>query len=503
MGTKNVRIITRKILKDQVQYINDALWNELVASVDTHEIFIGQEDGTLVPIEASGRDFVQNPIQTNEIANESITYDKVIPGVFARKINHTPVTYTIADIVRSAMIVPLFGLKTITIPDDGTVDPENLKDLFIDIYGFMSNSQNPNSYWAYITYNENDNVYALYDIDNIIVHTFYDFGTNTWDSEYTFPENLWNQMMVVDITRSEWTTNPIDIIDFNYITIDEGLLTLMDLEEAFYFTLQGLAAKVEIDQTLSNVGSVMAVNPQGFVVPTILSAQNIFYDPLHNEQTELVSDNIQNAIDELDIDMRYNSIYKFDATIQSAPPNMPRGYNWRVEIDEPLINEHQYSRYFYSTFEDAMLDVTGTPNIQDAVAHWVIDGRHIYFEYLSNGVVNTIVDITDVSGNVLIPQFRPIPISNTWFFGEVQSVNDFPIDETIRSIIDINVPGLYLMLGNTIDLDTDQKQIVGAINEVNSKVGTIDVYEVESGDSEEALQYSANNPNTFVFISRS
>ena len=256
----------------------------------------------------------------------------------------------------------------------------------------------------------------------------------------------------------------------------------------------------------SDICSVQTVNN---VAPDVyknisLSAVDIPFDNSLSQGSPamlaLESLNVQDAIDELDKYLRYNAIYTFDATQQSAPPNLPRGYNWHVDIQEPLMNDHQYSRYFYLTPQDAALDKPGSPNIGAAVARWFIDGRHMGFEYLENGVVHTVVDITSpIDGSVLIPIYRPIPIGETWFFGQNQA-DPFPETDTVRSIVDINVQGLTVMLGNTFDLTTTSKQIVGAINELNSKVGVVEVYEAQ--DVTEALTYSQNHPNVFVFVAK-
>ena len=227
-----------------------------------------------------------------------------------------------------------------------------------------------------------------------------------------------------------------------------------------------------------------------------IEAKDVPYD---NSLISLESMNVQDAIDELNRDLKYNAIYTFDATVQSAPPNLPRGYNWHVDMIGPMMAEHQYSRFFYLDVEDAKLDQPGSPVIEKAVARWVIDGKHVYFEYLTDGIVNTVVDLTNEDGDILIPRFRPIPINNVWFFGKNQA-NPFPTDDNVRSILDINVWGLALMLGNTFDLKTINKQIVGAINEINDKIGTVQVH--EEATPEEALIYSQNNPDVFVFVAR-
>ena len=235
-----------------------------------------------------------------------------------------------------------------------------------------------------------------------------------------------------------------------------------------------------------------------------LVAEDIPYD---NELSRTSPDmlgldaiNVQDAIDEIDRLLKYNAVFVFDATVQSAPPNLPRGYNWHVDIAEPLNDSHQYSRYFFLTAEDAALDQRGNPNIMAAAARWFIDGFHIGFDYLENGLVHTTVDITSpIDGSVILPLFRPIPIGTTWFFG-VNQADPFPETDTVRSIVDINVQGLNVMLGNTFNLTTTSKQIVAAINEVNSRVASVEVYEAQ--DVTEALQYSQEHPNVFVFVAK-
>ncbi|MCL2396858.1 MAG: hypothetical protein FWC93_02210 [Defluviitaleaceae bacterium] len=261
------------------------------------------------------------------------------------------------------------------------------------------------------------------------------------------------------------------------------------------------------------VYSVNAVLPDVYKNITLAAADIPFDNELSQTSSNMLgldALNVQDAIDELDQLLKYNAIYVFDATVQSAPPNLPRGYNWHVDIapreDDSgnplpgLLQPHQYSRFFFLTAEDAALDETGNPNIMAAVAHWFIDGLHIGFEYLENGLVHTTVDITNpVTGFVELPSFRPIPIGTTWFFGKNQA-DPFPETDTVRSIIDINVQGLNVMLGNTFDLQTTNKQIVMAINEVNSKIAGVEVYEAQ--DVAEALQYSTDHPNVFVFVAK-
>jgi len=251
------------------------------------------------------------------------------------------------------------------------------------------------------------------------------------------------------------------------------------------------------------VKSANGIHPDAYNNVTLV-AEDIPYDNTLShtapDMLEVDSLNVQDAIDELNRLLKYNSIFVFDATVQSAPPNLPRGYNWHVDIAEPLNFPHQYSRYFFLSAEDAALDQRGNPNIMAAVARWFIDDFHIGFDYLENGLVHTTVDITSpIDGSVLLPLYRPIPIGTTWFFG-VNQADPFPETDTVRSIVDINVQGLNVMLGNTFNLTTANKQIVAAINEVNSKIASVEVYEAQ--DVTEALQYSQNHPNVFVFVAK-
>jgi len=259
-----------------------------------------------------------------------------------------------------------------------------------------------------------------------------------------------------------------------------------------------------LQQKLSGlVSSVNGIPPDAYKNITLVAAGIPYDNELSQTSSQMLSldaINVQDAIDELDQLLKYNAIFVFDATVQSAPPNLPRGYNWHVDIQEPLNFPHQYSRYFFLTAEDAALDQRGNPNIMAAVARWFIDGNHIGFDYLENGLVHTTVDITSpIDGSVLIPTYRPIPIGSTWFFG-VNQADPFPETDTVRSIVDINVQGLNVMLGNTFNLTTDSKQIVAAINEVNSKIASVEVYEAQ--DVTEALQYSQEHPNVFVFVAK-
>lgn len=64
----------------------------------------------------------------------------------------------------------------------------------------------------------------------------------------------------------------------------------------------------------------------------------------------------------------------------------------------------------------------------------------------------------------------------------------------------INVQGLNVMIGNTFDLATTNKQLVTAINEVNAKVATVEVF--EAPDVAAAKQMSLEHPNAFVYVAK-
>jgi len=274
-----------------------------------------------------------------------------------------------------------------------------------------------------------------------------------------------------------------------------GFMKFLDNNGLSYFWQKLKSYINNLDAT--NVKSVNMIAPaSGEEKNVVIEAKDV---PFDDSLTPLESTNVQDAIDRLDMDMRYNAICIFDATIQTAPPNLPRGYNWHVEMVGDMLDDHQYRRYFYLDVEDAILDLPSSPNLSKAVACWVIDGKQMYFEYLTAGLVSTVVELTDENGAVLIQRFRPIPIGDTWFFGSNQA-NDFPTDDNVRSILDINVCGISTMLGNTFDLKTTNKQIVNAINEINDKVGTVKVHEEQTAP--DALIYSQNNPDVFVFVAR-
>jgi hypothetical protein len=387
-------------------------------------------------------------------------------------------------------IIQLDRTESVTVPENGVLVLDLLRSIEGSAISYSVDS-------GVITFNED----GFYFVGWFVAPQF---GLVTNGSNWGIRTSLSGQVFA----GSSHTSNA-PVSGFAIINADAGetaqLVNLSDgairLSPAIITKASLTACKLVSDG--SGVATVNNIGPDIYQNIT-LGAINIPYD---NTESQISPDmlfsnslNVQEAIDELNRNLKYNAIYTFDATTQSAPPNLPRGYNWHVDIEQPLINEHQYSRYFYLTAADAALDVPGSPNISAAVAHWFIDGRHIGFEYLENGVVHTVVDITSpVDGSVLIPSFRPIPIGQTWFFGQNQAF-PFPENDTVRSIIDINVQGLNVMIGNTFNLTTVNKQIVGAINELNSKIGTVQVY--EAPDVSSALIYSQNNPNVFVFVAK-
>jgi len=298
--------------------------------IDQTEAKGGVED-----VEVNGASVVENGIAEIDLTH------------LANKVDHEPTSYTMMDIVNHSFIKLIFGLKDLTIPS--TIDPENLKDLYVDIYSYASDE---NAYWTYLSYNESRNVYALFDSDNFPVHTFYDFGTSTWDSFYQFPELAWGQIMAIDLTSSEWTQEPHTITDFEDIVISEGLITILDLEDALILALNGLVSKLEINQGEMVAGAVMTVNPQGFVVPQTLVAENVFFDKLRSRSLESI--NVQDAIDELDIkiddviDNTIGNLSSLDTTAQSSVVAAINEVNDKVGIayavEQPdIIEATQYA----------------------------------------------------------------------------------------------------------------------------------------------------------------
>jgi len=207
-----------------------------------------------------------------------------------------------------------------------------------------------------------------------------------------------------------------------------------------------------------------------------LAAEDIPFNPnkkQHSDGIVITAENVQDAIDQVADEIDFNAVYVWDATIKSAPSGLPRGHQWHVRMPAPLEFEHQYRRYLYRTVEEANLD-------DESVAFlcWIIDGRHVRYEYFDeNGEIERVVVQADTDGTVLIENFFPLEIGEVVFFGQPR-LDIFPEDDTIRSLININVKALFTMIGDTFDLHTVNKELVGAINEAlaiaNMKINTED-----------------------------
>lgn len=155
----------------------------------------------------------------------------------------------------------------------------------------------------------------------------------------------------------------------------------------------------------------------------------------------------------------YNSVDVIDVTLRAAPTGSARGHNWFVLMLGPLQGSYYYKRPLYDTSF-----VTPSTN---PVAWWIIDKKHIFFEFLnSDGSLNHAVDITDVNGNPLIDRFQPIQMGGLWFFGENIGTDPFPTDDTVRSMLYFNASMAYQLMGDTRDLITTETIIVPAINEI-------------------------------------
>jgi hypothetical protein len=273
----------------------------------------------------------------------------------------------------------------------------------------------------------------------------------------------------------------------------------------------------------TNVKTVNFIGPNANGNVT-LAAAHIHYD---NETSQLVAQNVQDALDELDMNLNYNAIYEFDATVTSAPPNLPRGYNWHVDwLDDeygdplPLEGEYNYRRFFYLSREDAQsedLEFGGNPNYAKAVAAWVISngddndpqpGRRVVFEYWSGGNRVNIVELTNEDGTVVLrPRYRPIPVGDVWFFGNQQGTDEFPKNDNIRSIVDINVEGIWLHLGNPLEFVTadppiTDPTIVGAIKEINARQASVRILKAETAQEALIESQKPENKDVFVYVAR-
>jgi len=146
-----------------------------------------------------------------------------------------------------------------------------------------------------------------------------------------------------------------------------------------------------------------------------------------------VSGNV--AITAFDVPHAY---YTFDVTATSAPPALPRARSWRVtfvDTEVGLSYDYDYRRYFYLSAEDAAVN-----DPANAVSAWVIDGKHMFFEYFEGGAAPRIVDLTDASGKPLLFDYRPISATGvSWFFGARLGTSSFPETDNARSILDIDV----------------------------------------------------------------
>jgi hypothetical protein len=154
----------------------------------------------------------------------------------------------------------------------------------------------------------------------------------------------------------------------------------------------------------------------------------------------------------------YNSVEAIDVTLREAPDGSARAHNWFVLMTGQLVGTYQYSRYLYNT---SFITPTTTP-----VARWVIDGKHIFFEFFDEtGAVSSTTDITDANGNPLISRFQPIGMTELWFFGPNDG-DPFPTDDTVRSMLYVNASVLWQLMGDPRDLITTEQTLVPAINEI-------------------------------------
>jgi hypothetical protein len=265
----------------------------------------------------------------------------------------------------------------------------------------------------------------------------------------------------------------------------------------------------------TNVKTVNTIGPNVNGDVTI-AATHIHYS---NETSHLVAQNVQDALDELNTNINYNAIFEFNATLTPAPPNLVRGYNWHVDwvTDEegnplPLEGEYNYRRFFYTSLEDSALDTPGNPNKAAAVAAWVISngddenpgpGRRVVFEYWSGGNRVNTVELTNEDGSVVLrPRYRPIPVGDVWIFGAQQGADQFPTDDNILSLLDINVEGLWLHMGNPFFLTTTDPSIVGAINEINAKQASVRVIKADTAQEAKQISELPENENAFVYVAR-
>ena len=239
-------------------------------------------------------------------------------------------------------------------------------------------------------------------------------------------------------------------------------------------------------------------NSTSGVTDVIVGGETLVTDNIAN------LDPIQSYIEQVEEDMRYNAIHTIDATLRPAVPNEPREYTWLIKFlqDEygeplPIINSANYRRYLYDDPEASELDTLGNPNIAEARKCLVWDGKHIYFEIIENGLVNAIDELTDTDGNPLLAEYRPIPRRENWYFGTSQA-DSFPVDDNIRSMIDRNVTGLSMQIGDVANLETIQKRLDLAINEVLSQIGIVSAQRELT--LQDALDWTNSNPGRFAYV---
>jgi len=258
----------------------------------------------------------------------------------------------------------------------------------------------------------------------------------------------------------------------------------------------------KIEDVQVNGSSVVDANG---VADIELIAENIFYD---NSKTPLKIHNVQDALDISDDLMRYNAIFVWDVTMLTFPPNTMRDSRWHIQLTGPVVTPASYMRYYYDNIEDAQLDTKGDPNIANAAAARRQEGLRVWFEYLENGAISKIVELSDVSGNVLIDEnFRPVPRGDVWFYGANQA-EGVPKDGVILDFVDVNVATLTNMIGleiggdgsGPLTLDTVAQQIIPAVNEVNAKADVVAHH--EELDVILAQQYSVNNPGILTWVEK-
>ena len=229
----------------------------------------------------------------------------------------------------------------------------------------------------------------------------------------------------------------------------------------------GFASEVALNNEISNretaiaakQGQIETLNGELQATNADLSKTNeSLWGHIDEETREWVDGDIQRLEDIIN----YNAILQIDVTSTPAPPSLHRARYWHVDMVGDLQGSYDYDRYFYLTADEAQVDDDST-----AVARWRIDGQRVFFEYFDGGVLTRTVDITAIDGSVILETFRPITEAGVvWFFGASRGTSAFPDADNIRSVIDINIPALQTIIGDSFTLATESKQLVGAINEI-------------------------------------